>query len=84
MFRRGGGIGRRTGLKILWVVSPVPVRVRPSVLQTGVLSSVWLERLLDVQKVIGSNPIEPTNAFTGVDSGFLKFRANGKYNNYFP
>jgi hypothetical protein len=30
--RRGGGIGRRTGLKILWVFIPVPVRVRPSVL----------------------------------------------------
>ena len=29
---RDGGIGRRTGLKILWVLTPVPVRVRLSVL----------------------------------------------------
>ena len=27
---RGGGIGRRKGLKILRVILPVPVRVRPS------------------------------------------------------
>ena len=34
---RGGGIGRRTGLKILWVFAPVPVRVRPSVQQLNLV-----------------------------------------------
>ncbi len=33
---RGGGIGRRKGLKIPWALWPVPVRFRPSVLFTGV------------------------------------------------
>ncbi len=33
LFCRGGGIGRRTGLKIQWEFIPVPVRVRPSVLK---------------------------------------------------
>lgn len=29
--RRGGGIGRHAGLKILWTVMSVPVRPRPAV-----------------------------------------------------
>ncbi len=32
---RDGGIGRRTGLKILWELVPVPVRLRLSVLRGG-------------------------------------------------
>gem|GEM_PF-2612259 len=32
-FCRDGGIGRRTGLKILWEFIPVPVRLRLSVLK---------------------------------------------------
>ena len=37
-FCRDGGIGRRTGLKILWEVSPVPVRLRLSVQQKQVVT----------------------------------------------
>ena len=43
LYCRGGGIGRRTGLKILRAARPVPVQVRPSVrrrVRTGAVSSV--------------------------------------------
>ena len=33
---RSGGTGRRTGLKIPWVVIPVPVRFRPAAEQTRI------------------------------------------------
>ena len=41
---RSGGIGRRPGLKIPWVVIPVPVRPRPAALQ----------RALDLRKGSGA------------------------------
>ena len=56
---RGGGIGRRTGLKILRRVTFVPVRFRSSAwfsLYRGHPWLNWIEYLTTNQAVAGSNP----------------------------
>ena len=62
-FRRGGGTGRREGLKILW---PQTGRAGSSPalgtvdLHIRAISSVGLERYIDIVEVRGSNPLSPT------------------------
>src|SRR5690625_2646873 len=61
MLSRGGGIGRRTGLKILRRVFSVPVRFRLSVF-SFFENGKWLslvEHLVWDQGVAGSSPVFP-------------------------
>ena len=60
--RRSGGTGRRPGLKILWEVTPVPVRFRfpaPCFSYSSVYNAGWsslVARRAHNPKVGGSNP----------------------------
>ena len=54
---RGGGTGRRTGLKILRLVTIVPVRFRSSAYIDGHPQLNWIEYLTTNQAVRGSTPL---------------------------